>query len=121
MSSIILNDVSDFKNLVKAGATTVCERMGIKKSVKPQQEPFCEKRIDSDIARLRKDLSRLDKYRINAKCFTVITEEMKQRISPKYEKMRRYCARGNQYRQNKLFRCNQKAFYQKLGGKERYT
>ena len=46
---------------------------------------------------------------------------MKQRISPKHEKMRRYCARGNQYGQNKLFRCNQKAFYQELDGKERST
>ena len=32
MSSIILNDISDFKNLIKAGATIVYERMGIKKS-----------------------------------------------------------------------------------------
>ena len=60
MSSISLNDLSDFKNLVKAGATIVGERMGIKKSVKPQQESFCEKRIDSDITRLRKDLNRLN-------------------------------------------------------------
>ena len=28
MSSIVLNDTSDFKNLIKAGATIVCERMG---------------------------------------------------------------------------------------------
>ena len=40
MSSIILNDISDFKNLIKADETIVCERMGITKSVKPQQEPF---------------------------------------------------------------------------------
>ena len=37
MSSIMLNDISDFKNLIKAGATIVCERMGIRKSVKSQQ------------------------------------------------------------------------------------
>ena len=58
MSSITLNDISDFKNLIKAGAISVCERMGIRKSVKPQQEPFWKRRIESDIARLRKDLSR---------------------------------------------------------------
>ena len=46
---------------------------------------------------------------------------MKQRISAKSEKLRRYHARGNQYKQNKLFRCNQKALYQELGGKERST
>ena len=30
LSSIILNDISDFKNLIKADETIVCERMGIK-------------------------------------------------------------------------------------------
>ena len=37
MSSITLNNISDFKNLIKAGATIVCERMEIKKHVKPKQ------------------------------------------------------------------------------------
>ena len=60
MSSIVLNDISDFKNLIKAGATTVCERMRIRKFVKPQQETFWKKRIESNVARLRKTLSRLD-------------------------------------------------------------
>ena len=36
MSSITLNDISDFKNLIKAGAISVCESMGIRKSIKPQ-------------------------------------------------------------------------------------
>ena len=40
ISSIILNNISDFKNLIKADKTIVCERMGITKSVKPQEEPF---------------------------------------------------------------------------------
>ena len=34
ISSITLNDISDFKNLIEAGATIVCERMGIRKSTK---------------------------------------------------------------------------------------
>ena len=49
----------------------------------------------------------------------VATEELKQRISAKSEKSRCYWARGNQYRQNKLFRCNQKTLHQELDGKER--
>ena len=40
MSSIILNDISDFKNLIKAYVTIVCERMGMAKSVKQQQDQF---------------------------------------------------------------------------------
>ena len=113
MSSIILNDISNFKNLIKAGATIVSERMRIRKYVKPQQEPFWKRHIESDIARLKKDLSHLDdwfqgkwkkdkkrkkeeqrrKYRIKVKGFKVVIEELKQRISTKSEKLRRYGAR----------------------------
>ena len=49
-----------FKNLIKAGATIVCERMGITKFAKPQQKLFWKRHIESDIARLRKDLGHLD-------------------------------------------------------------
>ena len=54
---------------------------------------------------------------MKAKCFKVVVEELKQRISAKSEKLRCYCARDNQYRNNKLSRCNQKALYQEFGGK----
>ena len=54
---------------------------------------------------------------MKAKGFKVVTEELKQRISAKSEKLRCYRARGNQYRQNKLSQCNQKALHQELGGK----
>ena len=62
MSNIILNHISDFKNLIKAGATIVCERMETRKSVKSQQELFWKRCTENDIARLRKDLSRLDDW-----------------------------------------------------------
>ena len=62
MPNITFNDISDFKNLIKAGATIVCERMWIKKSVKPQQEPIRKRRVESDITKLRKELSRLDDW-----------------------------------------------------------
>ena len=59
MSKITLNDISDFENVIKAGATIVCERMEIKKSTKSQQEPFRKRHNEKDIERLRKGLSRL--------------------------------------------------------------
>ena len=62
MSSVILIDISGFKNLIKADAIRACERMGTRKSVKPQQEPFWKRRTKSDITRLRKDLSRQDEW-----------------------------------------------------------
>ena len=37
MFSITLKNISDFKNLIKAGATILCERMEIKIFLKPQQ------------------------------------------------------------------------------------
>ena len=46
MSSVALNDISDFKNLIKVGAIIVCEGMGIRKSVKPQQERFWKRPIE---------------------------------------------------------------------------
>ena len=46
------------------------------------------------------------KYRIKVKGSKVVIEELKQRISAKSERLRRYHARGNQYRQNELFRWN---------------
>ena len=62
MPSITLNDISDLENLIKAGATIVSERKGIRKSAKLQQKPFWKRRFKSDNARLRKDLSRLDDW-----------------------------------------------------------
>ena len=69
---------------------------------------------------MRKDLSRLDDWFTGKwKKDKVVIEELKQKISAQSEKLRRCLARGNQYRQNKLFRCNQKALLQELGGNER--
>ena len=39
-SSITLNNISDFNNLIKADATIVCDRMGIKKYVSPSKNHF---------------------------------------------------------------------------------
>ena len=54
MSSITLNDINDFKNIIKGAATIVSEKMRIRKSPKPLQEPFRKRRVESDIARFRK-------------------------------------------------------------------
>ena len=94
---------------------------------------------EDDIARLRKYLSQIEdwftgrwknikhrrkgklwrKYSIKAKGFKTVTEELKERITPKVGKLKHYKSRVTQYRQNKLFHCNQKTLYEKLGGKHR--
>ena len=86
---------------------------------------------------MRKDLSRTDRwfkrrwkncstklnyelkkeYKIKAKDFNSAIEELKQRISAKTLKLKRYKSRVKQYRQNRTFKNNQKALYEKLNGK----
>ena len=61
--------------------------------------------------RKRKKEELRKKYRIKVKGSKVVVEELKQTISAKSENLRDYSARGNQYKQNKLFRWNQKTLY----------
>ena len=49
----------------------------------------------------------------------MVIEELKQRITAKAAKMKRYKGRINQFRQNKLFRNNQKRLFEELGGNKR--
>ena len=58
MSSVTLNDISGFSNLIKASAVSVCKIMVMRKSVKSQQESFWKRCTERDITRLRNDLSR---------------------------------------------------------------
>ena len=45
----------------------------------------------------------------------MVTEQLKQRITAKTGKLKRYKARVTQYRQKKMFRSNQEALYEELG------
>ena len=71
MSGITLNDINDFKNTIKGAATIASEKMRIRKSAKPLQEPFCKRRIESDIAIFRKKKKEElgTKYEIEEKIF----------------------------------------------------
>ena len=48
----------------------------------------------------------------------VVIEELKQRITAIAVKVRRYQARVDSYRQNRLFENNQRRFYRELDQKE---
>ena len=83
---------------------------------------------ENKIGKLRTDLSRIEawfkgnwkngkqqekldlkkKYSLRAKGFKTVMEELKQRIFAKKEKLKGFVARTTQYRQNRLFRNNQK-------------
>ena len=124
---------------MRAGARLVCKKVCVNGSNKEFKEPYWKLRIEDNIPRVWKDLSQIEdwfkgrwnnikhrrkdelkrKYRIKAKGFKIVTEELKQRTTLKAGKLKRYKARVNQYRQNILFRCNEKALYEDLDGKRR--
>ena len=49
----------------------------------------------------------------------VVIEELKQRVTAKKEKVKRYDNRNEQFQQNRLFQNNQRRLFEKLEGMER--
>ena len=99
LKCIPVRNLSDLKYVVKAGALQVYEKVGVKTDhTINKKEPFWKQRIERDSAILRKDLSRTDgwfrgrwkngstklkcelkkKYKIKAKGFKTLIEELKQ-------------------------------------------
>ena len=99
------------RNVIQAAMKIVGEQVGMKKSnAKKKKEPFWKRRILTDISRLRKDLSRIEawfagrwkkdkkkekdwldqKYGLRRKGFTLVMEELKQRITAKVTKVKPY-------------------------------
>ena len=120
----------------------VGEEVGMKKSnAKKKNEPFSKRRILTDISRLRKDLSRIEawfagrwkkdkkkekdwldqKYGLRRKGFTLVMEELKQRITAKANKVKQYDNRIKQFQDNRNFETNQGRFFKNLEGKEERT
>ena len=86
------------------------EEVGMKKSnTKKEKEPLWKRRILRDVSSVRKDLSRIEawfaedgkrtkkekdwldqKYGLRRKGFTLVMEELKQRITAKATKIKRY-------------------------------
>ena len=101
---------------------------------KKRKQPWWKRRLEWDIKALRRNISILDqkvkgalkkewKYRdlvrklgIKKKGVKVVMEELKQRLNAKAMKVKRYEQRIKQYQQNRLFRVDQKRFYQQVSG-----
>ena len=137
-----VTDITHLRNVVQAAAIVVGEAMGAKErqQKKEKKEPYWKRRIIGDISRLRKDLSRIEawfggrwkrgkkrdkdeldrKYKLKSKGFTLVMEELKQRITAKATKVKRYDNRIKQFQDNRDFRTNQGRFFKRLeGGDER--
>ena len=132
--------MSELKYVVRAGALLDCGNIGVKiDHTINKKEPFSKRRIENDIALFRKDLIRIDdwfkerwkngtgklkfelknEYKIKAKSFNTVTEELKQSISTKALKLKRHKSRVKQSRQKRTFKNNKKTLYEELDGKMR--
>ena len=128
------NNLDEQRDWNPAGASLVAEKLGVKIKPRVEKEPYWKRRIENDITRLRKDLSRIEDWfkgrwtkkqtrekeeLQKEKRFKLVMEELKRRIKAKAFKVKRYTSRIQQYRQNRLFQGNQKALYQELSGAKR--
>ena len=128
------------RNVIQAAMKIVGEQVGMKKSnAKKKKEPFWKRRILTDISRLRKDLSRIEawfagrwkkdkkkekdwldqKYGLRRKGFTLVMEELKQRIIAKATKVKRCNNRIKQFQDNRKSETNQVRFFKNLKLKRR--
>ena len=129
------SNITETRNLIQAASSLVGELLGAKKPTgKPKQEPWWKRRIEKDIDSLRKDLSVIEswfygkwknrsktkmdslnkKYHLKKLGFMNAIETIRQRVSAKATKVRRYNNRCQQFQQNKLFQNDQTRFYRSL-------
>ena len=124
-----------------AASVRVAEQIGLKKiEYRKKKEPKSKRKIEGDIKRLRKDVNILgrkskgelgerkrqkllqlrERYRVRKKGLKTVIEELKQRMTAKSAKIRRFEQRIEQLRQNRLFEVDQKRIYTQFnGGRER--
>ena len=94
--------------------------------------PWWKRRLNAQIKELRKEISKLEvlkgrtlkseateerlwnKYKVKQKGLRTVMEELKQRVTAKSKKIKRYQGRVNQYRQNRMYCNNQKMFFERL-------
>ena len=137
IDKVISRDITETNVLILAAANVVADLVNRKKSQKKNAIPVWKKRLLRQIAEIRKDLSRVEKWRdgrlkseslkgclegkyhVWRKGFVATVEELKQRIKTKTTKIKKYEERNNQYIQNRLFQTNQKLLFEKIEGIER--
>ena len=126
-------NLTETNKLMLAAACLAGKKVGAKKrETTSMVEPWWKRRLNGQIAQLRKDLSRLDKwksnqlksmavgeqlettYKVKKKGIGVVIEELKQRVIAKAAKVRRYEGRLEQYRQNRMYQSNQKRLFERL-------
>lgn len=132
IDKVISRDITDTNRIILAAANAVADLVGMKKGKKKNETPMWKKRLLRQIAEIRKDVSRVEKwkegklkseglkdyferkYHVWNQGFTTVIEELKQRIKAKTAKIKKYEERNNQYIQNRLFQTNQRLLFEKI-------
>ena len=132
--------ITEINQLIYATASVITEELGVtieKMKGQKYKQPQWKERISKDIERLRKKLSiltekakgdtasqrKIRRLLSQFKCkneeeIPVIIEKIKQQITAKSQRVRRYEKRSKQFRQNKLFKDNAKQFYREICKKQ---
>ena len=117
------SNITETNRLLKAVSMLGAERIWIQKknTSKRNTEPWWKRRIINGIKQIQKDLAILErkrrrklrregkykvlerKYNLKTKGLTVVIEKLKQRVTAKKAKVKRYEQRIKQYRKNRLF------------------
>ena len=135
------NSITETNSLIVPASVWVAEQIGLKKiEYRKKNEPRWKRRIEGDIKRLKKDVNILErelkgeigerkrqkllqlheKYRVRKKGSKTVIEELKQGMTAKSSKIRRFEQRIEKFRQNRLFEADQKIKYTEFnGGRER--
>lgn len=136
LSHIQTADITETSQLIWVTAVVVTHTLRIsKETTRVKMEPNWKRRIKNKIAQLRREIGKLQrkksnqskgekgltwtekKYNVKGKGLDVVSEELKQWVTAKAAKLRRYEQRINQYRHNRIFQYDQKKLHQKLDGK----
>lgn len=63
LKHIPMSDIGEMQQFIKAAAFLVGERIGVKaRKIKENKKPFWQRRIEGDIKRLCKDISRIERW-----------------------------------------------------------
>ena len=134
------HNITELNSLLYAAAYVTTERMGMLKERRGRRtdEPFWKRRVKRNIDTWRKDLSKIEevrrgnmklkqrkrdrlnrKYHLEERGTMYVSGMLKQKIKAGGRKVKRYDERCQQYKQNQLFRTNQKLFYETKRNKEK--
>ena len=136
VATIETSCITETNTLLLAAAHIVREELGEKifnPNSSPKKDPWWKRRVEEKIAQDRSDISQLEELKkgrtlkkkitdglnkrhplLKKKGLPCVIEELKQRLRAKAAKIKRYTKRCNNFKQNKLFKTNQRQFYRNL-------